>query len=152
MTNLALADKFGVRFKNSYADRALTGFIDPKRFQQIMANLLSNAAKFANEGSIVDIAVENQEKSIKVSVSNTGDGIPDEFRDLIFKPFSQAAPVSTRKRGGTGLGLSITKQIVEQMGGKIGFDSTPGGTTTFWFTIPTVEPDGSKPAGKFLET
>lgn len=141
LANLALADKFGVRFKESCLDRGLTGFFDPERFKQIMANLLSNAAKFANEGSTVDVTIEKQEKSIKVSVSNIGEGISDEFRDRIFKPFAQAQLASTRKRGGTGLGLSITKQIVEQMGGEIGFTSEKDTKTVFWFTVPMDDPN-----------
>ena len=144
LANLASADKFGVRFSLHCPDRSLTGFVDPERFQQVMANLLSNAAKFADGGGTVEVAIEGLQKSIKVAVSNTGAGIPEAFRDQIFRPFSQAAPTSTRKRGGTGLGLSITKQMVEQMGGEIGFTSARGQSTTFWFTIPVHDPDGSQ--------
>lgn len=140
LANMASADKFGVKFDGECSDRSLTGFVDPKRFQQVMTNLLTNAAKFADAGSTIDIVVEAQANVIRVSVANEGDGIPDTFRDQIFKPFSQAAPSATRARNGTGLGLNITKQIVEQTGGTIGFESDQGGRTTFWFTVPVERP------------
>lgn len=139
MANLASADRHGVRFTTQFKDRSLTGLVDPKRFHQVMANLLSNAAKFANPGSVVEVSAERQGASVRVCVSNTGPGIPKTFHDLVFKPFSQASSLSGRRSGGTGLGLSITKQIVEQMGGVVGFDSTPGERTTFWFTVRTGE-------------
>lgn len=141
LANMASADKFGVRFNIGCPDRSLTGFVDPERFQQVMTNLLTNATKFADQGSTIDVVAERQSKVTRVSVVNEGDGISDAFRDQIFKPFAQAAPSATRARGGTGLGLNITKQIVEQTGGTIGFDSEEGGKTTFWFTVPANEPD-----------
>jgi PAS domain S-box-containing protein len=139
LTNMATADKYGVRYNTGHQDWSLTGFVDPKRFQQVMTNLLTNAAKFADQGSIIDVTVKRQAEAIRVSVANEGAGIPDAFRDHIFKPFSQAALSATRSRGGTGLGLNITKQIVEQTGGTIGFESDQGGKTTFWFTVPINE-------------
>lgn len=140
LANLASADKFGVRYEIDSPDRSLAGFVDTKRFEQVMANLLSNATKFADTGSRVKISVTGEGNVVRVAVTNHGPVIPDTFRDRIFRPFSQAAPSSTRKRGGTGLGLSITKQIVEQSGGRIGFDSDDTGVTTFWFTVPTEAP------------
>ncbi|WP_108485115.1 PAS domain-containing sensor histidine kinase [Oceaniglobus ichthyenteri] len=140
MASLSYADKFGVRFVVHTPDRALRAYADPKRFQQVMANLLSNAAKFATEGSVIEIVTEDIGSAIRVSVTNDGQTIPKAFHDDLFKPFAQAAPSSTRRRSGTGLGLSITKQIVEQTGGEIGFDSPEGGQTTFWFTAPKNNP------------
>ena len=140
LANLATADRYGVRFNIQCKDRSLTGFVDPKRFQQVMTNLLTNAAKFAVKGSPIDVTVEGQSHIIRVSIANEGSGIPDDFRDHIFKPFAQASSSSTRNRGGTGLGLSITKRIVEQTGGTIGFDSAKDGRTTFWFTVPIYTP------------
>lgn len=140
LTNMATADKYGVKYNIVRQDWSLTGFVDPKRFQQVMTNLLANAAKFADQGSIIDVTIEGQTEAIRVSVANEGAGIPDDFRDHIFKPFSQAALSATRARGGSGLGLNITKQIVEQTGGTIGFESDQGGRTTFWFTVPINEP------------
>jgi len=140
LVNMTIADKYGIKFNVAQLDRSLTGFVDPQRFQQVMTNLLTNAAKFADKGSMVNVVVERQAKVIRVSVINEGDGIPVAFRDRIFKPFSQAAPSVTRAREGTGLGLSITKQIVTQTGGEIGFESAQDGRTTFWFTVPVDKP------------
>lgn len=139
LANLVIADKFGVNFAVNCPDRSLIAYVDAKRFQQVMTNLLTNAAKFANPDSTVEIAIEPQSGFVKISVVNIGETIPDDFRDRAFKPFSQASTRSTQKRGGTGLGLNITKQIVEKTGGTIGFDSTAEGRTTFWFTVPTTE-------------
>lgn len=135
LANLASADKYGVQFSTMFLDRSLIALVDSKRFQQIMANLLSNACKFAFAGSTIEVSAERQGQAIRVCVSNRGAGIPETFKARVFRPFSQAGSLSSLRSGGTGLGLSITKQIVEQMGGQIGFDSVPDQTTRFWFTV-----------------
>ncbi|WP_164736544.1 PAS domain-containing sensor histidine kinase [Pararhodobacter zhoushanensis] len=140
MANTPIAEKYDVTCNVISLSRRLNGYTDQKRFHQIMANLLSNATKFANKGSVVDIMVERTGDFVRVAVKNQGVGISDAFRKRIFKPFSQAEQSATRSRGGTGLGLSIVKQIVEQSGGEVGYDSVPNGFTTFWFTIPTKRP------------
>lgn len=141
LTNMALADKYGVRFKTNCSDRLLLAYVDSQRFQQVLTNLLSNAAKFADKDSTIDVTVARHSNGVKISVANDGDGIPDDFHDQIFKPFSQDASSKTRAKGGTGLGLNITKQIVEQTGGTIGFKSASGGRTTFWFVVPVSPPN-----------
>jgi PAS domain S-box-containing protein len=138
LANLASADKHGVSFKSAIPDRFMVGLTDGKRFHQVMANLLSNAAKFATAGSQIHVSAEKQGPKIRVCVSNVGEGVPEEFRARVFQPFSQASTSAARTSGGTGLGLSITKEIVEQMGGEIGFDSGQDGKTTFWFTVQTA--------------
>ena len=135
LTNLASADKYGLRFVAVCSDRSLRGLLDPHRFHQVMANLLSNAAKFSRPGSDVEVATMQLAEFIKISISNNGPGISEAFRDRVFKPFSQASSMSDLRSGGTGLGLSISKKIVEQLGGKIGFESIPNERTTFWFTV-----------------
>jgi signal transduction histidine kinase len=72
-------------------------------------------------------------------VSNFGPGIPKEFRNKIFQPFSQADSSNERQRGGTGLGLSISRTLIELMGGTIGFESEPDQETVFWFTCPLTD-------------
>lgn len=141
LANSPAAAKCGVRYCTIIPDRSLRGLVDSKRFHQVMANLLSNAAKFADPGSAIEVLMERHGLAIKVSVKNTGPGIPDAFQDRVFRPFSQASSISDLRSGGTGLGLSITKQIVEQMGGEIGFESVPNRTTVFWFTIRSDEVD-----------
>jgi signal transduction histidine kinase len=100
-----------------------------------VTNLVSNAVKFAPEGSAVEVSVTKSDKSAHVAVSDKGAGIPDEFRSRIFNKFAQA---SNRKSGGSGLGLNISKAIVEQHGGHIGYESTMGKGTTFFFELPIV--------------
>jgi signal transduction histidine kinase/ActR/RegA family two-component response regulator len=121
--------------------------VDANRLMQVLANLLSNAAKFSPVGGKVTVAATNNGKRIRVAVNDHGSGIPTEFRDRIFQKFAQADSADTRKKGGTGLGLSITKAMVEQMGGSIGFESQPNVLTTFFIEFPVwKEPDISMPA------
>ncbi len=137
------AEKFGVHFQFSPPDAALHVAVDAGRFQQIMANLLSNAAKFSSQGATIQISIIQQRKRVRVSVTNTGAGVPVAFQNRIFRPFSQADSSAARRNEGSGLGLNISKQIVERMGGEIGFVSEPGKMTTFWFTLPLVDADDS---------
>lgn len=133
---LPYAKHFGVRFQFEPSDRRVTGATDPDRFQQVISNLLSNAAKFSDGSTPVEIDIQDDSEFVRVSVTNSGSEIPSDLRDAIFKPFQQITQPSTRKRGGTGLGLSISKQLVEQMDGELNFESS-NDMTTFWFTVPT---------------
>lgn len=113
--------------------------VDPLRLQQIMANLLSNAAKFSAEGGTVEIAVSRQNATAaRIEVKDSGAGIPLEFRDRIFEKFAQADSSDSRQKGGTGLGLAITRELVERMGGRIGFESMENAGCTFFFTLPML--------------
>ncbi len=111
---------------------------DPVRIRQIIVNLFNNAVKFTHEGSIiVQISLfedMGDKVKLKISVSDTGIGIPIEKKDKLFKVFSQVDSSTTRKYGGSGLGLSISKNLAEMMGGQIGVDSDFGKGSTFWFT------------------
>lgn len=110
--------------------------VDGQRFMQVMSNLLSNAIKYSPPQDTVEIAMERCGKSVRVTVSDHGPGVPEAFRDRVFEKFVQADSSDTRQKGGTGLGLAITKELVERMGGRIGFDSTPGRGATFFFELP----------------
>lgn len=113
---------------------------DPMRLRQILLNLISNAAKFTEEGSITIRASLHTPSTgvpeMMISVTDTGPGISLEDQKKLFQAFSQVDSSATRKTGGTGLGLSICKQLVEIHGGKINVHSTPGKGSTFYFTIP----------------
>ena len=114
--------------------------VDANRFLQIMNNLLSNAAKFSPAHSTVELKVSKQKGYLRVSVKDRGKGIAGEFHHLIFEKFSQADSTDARQSAGTGLGLAICKQLVEKMGGKIGFRTSIGQGTCFYFDLPEVQP------------
>lgn len=134
--NASFATEYGVRYVVRQPIPAIAVNVDGDRIIQVMANLLSNAAKFSPAGGTVEVAVLPRDGWVRVAVIDRGPGIPENFRDRIFQRFSQADSSDTRKAGGTGLGLSITKTIVERHGGRIGFDATPGGGSTFHFELP----------------
>ena len=114
---------------------------DPERVKQVLVNLVNNAIKFTESGSIstrLTLDLSNRRSTVMVRFSiyrNTGIGIPPERMDRLFKSFSQVDSSTTRHYGGTGLGLVISKQLAELMGGRIGVESTPGSGSTFWFTV-----------------
>jgi signal transduction histidine kinase len=108
---------------------------DPTRLRQIITNLMSNALKFTNKGSVVLKITPKSENEILFEVTDTGAGIPPESINKIFQAFSQADVSTTRKHGGTGLGLAITKQLVELMKGEIWCESVVNHGSKFAFTI-----------------
>lgn len=110
--------------------------VDGERLQQVMSNLLSNAAKFSHPGDTVDIIVKQVEKRVRVEIVDHGIGVPEGFREIIFDKFTQVDSSDTRHQGGTGLGLSISRSIIMSMQGEIGFESQVGVGTTFYFTLP----------------
>ncbi|PKL80114.1 MAG: hypothetical protein CVV27_00865 [Candidatus Melainabacteria bacterium HGW-Melainabacteria-1] len=107
---------------------------DPFHLRQILLNLLDNAIKFTCQGQIV-LRVSQQENWLRFEVEDTGIGISGGQQEHLFQPFTQADGTLTRKYGGTGLGLAIAKQLVELMGGQIGFESRPDHGTRVWFQI-----------------
>jgi len=108
---------------------------DPLRLQQILTNLLSNALKFTEFGSI-EFGYTNQKDTLSFYVKDSGIGILRSKQKLLFQRFSQLDPSTTRKYGGTGLGLAISKNLVDLLGGTIGMESSPGKGSSFYFTIP----------------
>lgn len=111
------------------------------RLVQLMTNLLSNAIKFSSNEGIVRVSMVVEGDKARVSVSDSGPGIPEEFQPKLFLSFSQADSSNRRTAGGTGLGLYISKSIVEAHGGQIQFKTEIGKGTTFFFDIPLLTKD-----------
>lgn len=117
-------------------------FVDKDRLMQVMGNLLSNAAKFSNEGDNVKISVSrHHDDRIRIGVTDYGAGIPEEFQPKLFDKFTQSDSSDTRAKGGTGLGLSISKAIIEKHGGTIDFISKENVGTTFFVELPEISGD-----------
>ena len=119
---------------------------DPTRLRQILINLIGNAVKFTETGSVMldgsVITAADSKPHILIKIIDTGIGIKPETLETLFSAFTQADATITRRFEGTRLGLSICKRLVELMGGEIGAESRFGEGSTFWFTPPYVEPTG----------
>jgi PAS domain S-box-containing protein len=134
--NRGFAASYGVNVRLEKPPAGLDVNADPDRLAQVITNLLSNAIKFSPAGADVVVAIEAHAKTIRISVRDHGPGIPVEFKRHMFEKFAQADATNARKKGGTGLGLSIVKQIVERLGGKVGFEDAAGGGTIFHVDLP----------------
>ena len=134
------ADQAGVTLVDR-SDRALPPLAtDSGRFRQIVLNLLSNAVKYNRPGGSVTIATQALDDGrVRVSVSDTGDGIPTDRQGQIFEPFNRLGR-EAGKIEGTGIGLYLTQRLVDWLGATIGFDSEPGIGTIFWVDFPAGQP------------
>ena len=137
--NQGYGAQHGVTFVLTGMDEEAFVHGDVDRLMQVMSNLMSNAVKFSPAQGSVEISVTRKGDIIRVTVSDKGPGIPENFRRRIFSRFSQADSSDTRQKSGTGLGLSISKAIIEDHGGTIGFDSVEGKGTTFFFELPELK-------------
>jgi len=131
-----------------YADVPLKLYGDPVRIRQILTNLVHNAIKFTPSGRVVVRVMledeDEQQATLRVTVTDTGIGLSPENQAKLFKAFSQADTSLTRRFGGTGLGLIITRKLLEQMHGDVGLDSEPGAGSTFWFTLGLAKQPGTQ--------
>ncbi len=134
-----LARRFGVVVRRTGEVPDACVMADANRVDQVLTNLVSNATKFAPRGSTVTIGATRLDGVVRISVHDTGRGIPPTQQGQVFERFWQADASNARGTSGTGLGLSISKKIVETMGGRIGFDSDPDQGTTFYFDLPLAD-------------
>jgi signal transduction histidine kinase len=141
-----LADRKGLYLRADF-DAGAEALGDEVRLKQILTNLVGNAIKFTDVGG-VSVGCVTWAGFWRVSVSDTGIGLPDDSRELVFERFKQLDPSTTRRFGGTGLGLAIARGLVNMLGGEMGVDSTVGRGSTFWFTVPAYVPPKSSTSGR----
>ncbi len=119
---------------------------DRMRLRQVLLNLLSNAVKYNRDQGEVRISVRAIGQAVRVAVADSGQGIAKERMSELFQPFKRLGAERSKVEG-FGLGLSITRRLVEMMGGTMGVESEPGRGSTFWFELPSIEPDEPQAAG-----
>ena len=139
-----LQAKPGLRFAWNLPARLPRLHTDPTKLKVVLKNLIGNAAKFTEEGSVT-VAARSGRGGVEISVADTGIGIPPEAQSLIFEPFRQGDSSATRRYGGVGLGLYIVRRLVEMLGGTIALNSEMGRGSTFRVWIPT---NGTRAAGE----
>lgn len=138
IANQAYAEKFSTKLNLIITEENVMVRGDYGRLMQVVTNLISNGVKFSPHQSTVTIKLEKQNGYAKVSVIDQGQGVPDEFREHIFKRFSQADSSSIRKVSGSGLGLNISKAIIDKLSGNIDFISEENKGSTFYFELPLL--------------
>ncbi|MEN3297358.1 MAG: hypothetical protein V7642_6611 [Burkholderiales bacterium] len=134
------ADQFNVRMnlQSNVPDAEIMA--DGDRIIQVVVNLLSNAIKFSPAGAPVEVRLDCDPAQVRLSVTDLGEGIPEDFRTRIFQKFAQVDSTDSRKKGGTGLGLSICKGIVKEHKGRIDYRSQAGFGTEFYIELPVAAP------------
>ena len=133
--NSHYGDKFKIQYVFSDPFVPCIVNVDSDRLNQVLNNLLSNAAKFSPENSVVKIILDEHQHYFRLSIIDSGQGIQDSFTPYIFQKFSQEKTIQKSSEG-TGLGLAISKELIEKMGGQIGFSTTIGSGSTFYIDLP----------------
>jgi two-component system sensor histidine kinase/response regulator len=126
-------------------DEPVMALVDRDVVSRIMQNLLGNALKFTPSGGVISLSVEATEDMVRVAVSDTGPGIPKEYRERVFEKFGQVEAISRGQRFSTGLGLTFCRLAVDAHGGRIGVDSEVGHGSVFWFVLPRKGPPAKSP-------
>ncbi|MFM6832079.1 MAG: ATP-binding protein [Novosphingobium sp.] len=130
--HLGYAAKHDILLELGRTETGLSFEADADRLQQVLSNLVSNAVKFSSKPGPVRLSAERVAEKVRLSVTDTGRGIPEAFRDRIFERFVQIEATDATQKGGSGLGLAISRELVMQMGGTIDFESNAGKGTTFF--------------------
>jgi signal transduction histidine kinase len=150
-SNRELAEGYRVRIRIEGTHPVCDVRGDSDWFAQVVTNLLSNALKFSPAQDEVVVAIEEAADVVCISVRDHGAGISVDFKPHIFERFAQADATNARQKGGTGLGLSIVKQIVDRLGGEVGFADAPGGGTIFHVALPCWGPfDAAKTTDRII--
>jgi signal transduction histidine kinase len=139
--NKPFAERFGVTCHAEAPETPLYVKGDKQRLSQVLANMLSNAAKFSPEGAEVKVMSEVNGMRVRILVIDQGIGLAQEDREAVFDRFSQLVASDNRKAEGTGLGMNISKQIIDAHGGLIGYHGHAGPGTTFFFELNAVDPE-----------
>lgn len=138
VANRAYGERYGVTLRLTQPDQPTPIWVDADRLMQVLANLISNAAKFSPRNGTVEVRVEAGRNAHTVSVIDSGSGIAPEFLGRMFQRFAQADSSDARQKEGTGLGLAIVREIVQRLGGKVTVDSTPGKGSNFTVVLPAL--------------
>ncbi|MGD9976621.1 MAG: ATP-binding protein [Bacteroidales bacterium] len=146
-------EHINIRLLNLNDDESNILYTDGQRLRQVMVNLIGNSLKFTEKGSVeFGYLNKSEENKIQFFVRDSGIGIPEDKRDIIFERFRQVQEGSTRKYGGTGIGLYISKNVINLLGGDIWFESQVGVGTTFYFTIAYKERQYHDSGSTFFKT
>ena len=129
------AEKLGVSYAVHIPQDPIITLTDGARVTQILNNLISNAAKFTSAGDVVEVRLTRISERARIEVTDHGIGIPADLQPDIFTPFHQINPGTTGANKSSGLGLSITKQLIDLLGGKVGFTSVEGDGSVFWIEL-----------------
>lgn len=133
-----LEDEYKIEFVAKNMLPEVKVYADPQRLHQVIANLLSNAAKFSFPNGKVYISMQDLGDRVLISIRDEGEGIPEAYHNKIFARFSRIDVSDARRTKGSGLGLIICKKIIEQLGGEIGFSSKLKEGSTFYFDLPKI--------------